>query len=114
MEVNARLQVEHTVSEEVTGVDLVQTQIRVAEGHTLPSLGLSQENIMTHGAALQCRVTTEDPAKGFMPDNGRLEVYRYWSSPYVNVALNESVLQERDRNGDPTRWDCFHRGRDHP
>ena len=82
MEVNARLQVEHTVSEEVTGVDLVQTQIRVAEGHTLPSLGLSQQNIMTHGAALQCRVTTEDPAKGFMPDNGRLEVYRYWF-PFV-------------------------------
>merc|ERR1719369_1655710 len=59
MEVNARLQVEHTVTEEVTGVDLVQTQIRVAEGRTLESLGLSQENIETHGAAIQSRVTTE-------------------------------------------------------
>jgi len=76
MEVNARLQVEHTVTEEVTGVDLVQTQIKVAEGHLLPDLGLSQENIATHGAAIQCRVTTEDPAKGFQPDTGRIEVYR--------------------------------------
>ena len=76
MEVNARLQVEHTVTEEVTGVDLVQTQLRVAEGHTLPSLGLNQENIATHGAAIQSRVTTEDPAKSFQPDTGRIETYR--------------------------------------
>jgi len=76
MEVNAGLQVEHTVTEEVTGVDLVQTQIRVAEGHTLPDLGLSQDTIQTHGSAIQCRVTTEDPAKAFQPDTGRIEVYR--------------------------------------
>lgn len=76
MEVNARLQVEHTITEEVTGVDLVQTQIKVAEGHSLPSLGLNQEDIQTHGCAVQCRVTTEDPAKDFQPDTGRIEVYR--------------------------------------
>ena len=76
MEVNARLQVEHTVTEEVTGVDLVQTQIRVCEGHLLPQLGLTQDKITTHGAAIQCRVTTEDPAKSFQPDTGVLEVYR--------------------------------------
>merc|ERR1719187_1093010 len=76
MEVNARLQVEHTVTEEVTGVDLVQTQIKVAEGHLLPDIGLTQDTISTHGAAIQCRVTTEDPAKSFQPDTGRLEVYR--------------------------------------
>ena len=76
MEVNARLQVEHTVTEEVTGVDLVQTQIKVCEGHLLPDMGLNQENIETHGAAIQCRVTTEDPAKSFQPDTGRIEVYR--------------------------------------
>ncbi len=76
MEVNARLQVEHTVSEEVTGVDLVQTQIRVAEGHSLPQLNLQQENIECRGFALQCRLTTEDPGKNFQPDSGRLEVYR--------------------------------------
>ena len=57
MEVNARLQVEHTVTEEVTGVDLVQTQIRVAEGNLLPDMGISQDTIETHGAAIQCRVS---------------------------------------------------------
>lgn len=76
IEVNARLQVEHTVTEEVTGVDLVQTQIQVAEGATLPELGLEQDKIHAHGCSLQCRVTTEDPARGFAPDTGRIEVFR--------------------------------------
>ncbi|OQV12880.1 Pyruvate carboxylase, mitochondrial [Hypsibius exemplaris] len=76
IEVNARLQVEHTVTEEVTGVDLVQTQIRVAEGYSLPELGLQQDAIHATGAAIQCRVTTEDPAKNFQPDTGRIEVFR--------------------------------------
>lgn len=76
MEVNTRLQVEHTVTEEITGVDLVQTQIQVTEGRTLPEIGLDQENIQTHGFAIQSRITTEDPAKDFQPDTGRLEVYR--------------------------------------
>ena len=76
IEVNARLQVEHTVTEEVTGIDLVQSQIRIAEGHTLADLHLKQENIKIHGSAIQCRMTTEDPAKNFQPDNGRIEVYR--------------------------------------
>lgn len=76
IEVNARLQVEHTVTEEITGVDLVQSQIKVAEGHSLKDLGLTQENIKMNGSAIQCRMTTEDPAKNFQPDNGRIEVYR--------------------------------------
>jgi len=76
IEVNARLQVEHTVTEEVTGVDLVQSQIRIAEGFTLPELQLEQKNIEVDGCAIQCRVTTEDPAKGFQPDTGRIEVFR--------------------------------------
>nr|XP_022906264.1 pyruvate carboxylase, mitochondrial isoform X2 [Onthophagus taurus] len=76
IEVNARLQVEHTVTEEITGVDLVQSQIRVAEGMTLPELGLFQKSISTNGFAIQCRVTTEDPAKNFQPDTGRIEVFR--------------------------------------
>ena len=76
IEVNARLQVEHTVTEEITGVDLVQSQIRVAEGHNLNDLNLKQENIKIYGSAIQCRMTTEDPAKNFQPDNGRIEVYR--------------------------------------
>ncbi|CAG0912297.1 unnamed protein product [Notodromas monacha] len=76
IEVNARLQVEHTVTEEVTGIDLVQAQIKIAEGQTLPELGLNQNNIELRGAAIQCRVTTEDPALNFQPDSGRLEVFR--------------------------------------
>ncbi|KAK7604491.1 hypothetical protein V9T40_005677 [Parthenolecanium corni] len=76
IEVNARLQVEHTVTEEITGIDLVQSQIRVAEGVTLPELGITQETIIPQGYAIQCRVTTEDPAKNFQPDTGRIEVFR--------------------------------------
>ena len=56
-------------------VDLVQAQIRIAEGKTLADIGLkSQEDVRTMGSAIQCRVTTEDPAKGFQPDSGRIEV----------------------------------------
>lgn len=76
IEVNSRLQVEHTVTEQVTGVDLVQSQIRVAEGHSLADLGLEQENIGLNGCAIQVRVTTEDPAYDFRPDTGRIEVFR--------------------------------------
>ncbi|XP_075166781.1 pyruvate carboxylase isoform X2 [Haematobia irritans] len=76
IEVNARLQVEHTVTEEITGIDLVQSQIRVAEGMTLPELGYTQDKIKSRGYAIQCRVTTEDPANDFQPSTGRLEVFR--------------------------------------
>lgn len=76
IEVNARLQVEHTVTEEITGIDLVQSQIRITEGMTLPELGMTQDKIIPQGCAIQCRVTTEDPAKSFQPDTGRLEVFR--------------------------------------
>lgn len=76
IEVNARLQVEHTVSEEITGVDIVQKQLRIAEGYSLPDLDLTQDKIRVDGYALQCRVTTEDPAKNFQPDTGRIEVFR--------------------------------------
>lgn len=76
IEVNARLQVEHTVTEEITGIDLVQSQIKIAEGTTLPELGYTQDNIHMQGYAIQCRVTTEDPANDFQPSTGRLEVFR--------------------------------------
>ncbi|XP_069821355.1 pyruvate carboxylase, mitochondrial [Dendropsophus ebraccatus] len=76
IEVNSRLQVEHTVTEEITDVDLVHAQIHIAEGKSLPELGLKQENIRINGCAIQCRVTTEDPARGFQPDTGRIEVFR--------------------------------------
>lgn len=76
IEVNARLQVEHTVTEQITGCDLVQSQIKIASGRSLPSLGLTQDKIEVRGTALQCRVTTEDPAKQFQPDTGRIDVFR--------------------------------------
>ena len=55
-------------------MDLVQSQIKVAEGNSLPSLGLTQDRIKLHGCAIQCRMTTEDPARNFQPDTGRIEV----------------------------------------
>jgi pyruvate carboxylase len=76
IEMNPRIQVEHTVTEEVTDVDLVVAQLRIAAGDTLDDLGLGQDEIRTRGAALQCRITTEDPANGFRPDAGQISVYR--------------------------------------
>jgi pyruvate carboxylase len=76
IEMNPRIQVEHTVTEEVTDVDLVQSQLRIAAGETLQDLGLAQESIQLRGTALQCRITTEDPANGFRPDTGRITAYR--------------------------------------
>jgi len=76
IEMNPRIQVEHTVTEEITDVDLVQAQLRIAAGETLDELGLSQDAIVAHGAALQLRITTEDPTNGFRPDTGRITAYR--------------------------------------
>ncbi|GAA3744183.1 pyruvate carboxylase [Leifsonia bigeumensis] len=76
IEMNPRIQVEHTVTEEITDVDLVQAQMRIASGQTLAELGLEQENLRLRGAALQCRITTEDPAEGFRPDTGKITTYR--------------------------------------
>ena len=76
IEMNPRIQVEHTVTEETTDVDLVHAQLRIAGGETLQDLDLTQDRIRQRGVALQCRVTTEDPAQGFRPDTGRISVYR--------------------------------------
>src|SRR4051794_2818984 len=76
IEMNPRIQVEHTVTEEITDVDLVQAQLRIASGETLVDLGLTQEGIQVRGAALQCRITTEDPANNFRPDTGVITTYR--------------------------------------
>jgi pyruvate carboxylase len=75
IEVNPRIQVEHTVTELVMGVDLVQAQIRIAEGATLEEMGLTNLG-EPRGCAIQCRVTTEDPENGFLPDTGRILAYR--------------------------------------
>ncbi|MET7302921.1 pyruvate carboxylase [Embleya sp. NPDC005575] len=76
IEMNPRIQVEHTVTEEITGIDLVQAQLRVAAGANLADLGLVQSEIRIQGAALQCRITTEDPAADFRPDTGTVSAYR--------------------------------------
>ena len=78
IEVNPRVQVEHTVTEEVTGIDIVQAQILIAEGKTLAeATGVpDQDGVKLNGHALQCRVTTEDPLNNFIPDYGRLTAYR--------------------------------------
>ncbi|HSG64890.1 MAG TPA: biotin carboxylase N-terminal domain-containing protein, partial [Gammaproteobacteria bacterium] len=79
IEVNPRIQVEHTVTEEVTGIDIVKAQIRLAQGAKIgdrDSGVLTQKNIRLNGHALQCRVTTEDPENNFIPDYGRIRNYR--------------------------------------
>ncbi|WP_048644952.1 pyruvate carboxylase [Nitratireductor soli] len=79
IEVNPRIQVEHTVTEEVTGVDIVKAQIHILEGETIgdPRSGVpAQADIRLNGHALQCRITTEDPEQNFIPDYGRITAYR--------------------------------------
>jgi pyruvate carboxylase len=76
IEINPRIQVEHTITEEITGIDIVAAQIQIAAGASLEQLGLTQDRITTRGFAVQCRITTEDPTKGFQPDTGKIEVYR--------------------------------------
>ncbi len=79
IEVNPRVQVEHTVTEEVTGIDIIKAQIHILEGHAIgtPESGVpKQEDIKLNGHALQCRITTEDPEQNFIPDYGRITAYR--------------------------------------
>ncbi|MGN5733082.1 pyruvate carboxylase [Arthrobacter psychrochitiniphilus] len=90
IEMNPRIQVEHTVTEEITDVDLVQAQLRIAAGETLADLGLSQENVHVKGAALQCRITTEDPSNGFRPDVGTITTYR--SAGGAGVRLDGGTI----------------------
>lgn len=120
IEVNSRLQVEHTVTEEITDVDLVHAQIHIAEGRSLPELGLKQENIRINGCAIQCRVTTEDPARGFQPDTGRIEVFRSGEgmgirldsasafqgaviSPHYDSLLVKVISHGKDQQGAATK-----------
>ncbi|KOA18905.1 2-oxoglutarate carboxylase small subunit [Clostridium homopropionicum DSM 5847] len=79
IEMNPRIQVEHTVTEMTTGIDIVQSQILVAMGYPLscPEIGInSQDDVKPRGFAIQCRITTEDPANNFAPDTGKIDVYR--------------------------------------
>jgi pyruvate carboxylase len=125
IEVNPRIQVEHTVTETVTGIDLVRSQILLAAGHRLhdPPVNIPpQEAIERRGVAIQCRVTTEDPDRHFMPDYGRITTYRsaggfavrldggngfggavitpYFDSLLVKVTTWGATLEEAARRGD--------------
>ena len=91
IEMNPRIQVEHTVTEEITDVDLVESQLRIASGDSLEDLGLSQDVIKVRGYAMQCRVTAEDPANDFRPDTGRINAYRPATGP--GVRLDGCVYQ---------------------
>lgn len=119
IEMNPRIQVEHTVSEEITNIDLVQSQILVAEGYPLDSDEInikSQDNIHCIGYSIQTRVTTEDPANNFMPDTGEITVYRSGSgkgirldggnaytgaviSPYYDSLLVKTISIDRTFEG---------------
>jgi pyruvate carboxylase len=89
IEVNPRIQVEHTVTEQITGLDLVKSQIRIAAGGKIGDIDSSgipaQENISMRGAAIQCRVTTEDPRNSFIPDYGQIVAYRSPAGPGVRL-----------------------------
>ncbi|WP_420622854.1 pyruvate carboxylase [Candidatus Poriferisodalis sp.] len=91
IEMNPRIQVEHTVTEEVTDVDLVESQLRIAAGASLADLGLRQDRIALRGYAMQCRVTAEDPSNDFRPDTGRIVAYRPASG--AGVRLDGCVYQ---------------------
>ena len=87
IEVNPRVQVEHTVTEEVTGIDIVQAQIMIAEGKTLAEATgtASQADVKLRGHAIQCRITTEDPQNNFIPDYGRITAYRSSNGPGIRL-----------------------------
>ena len=112
IEMNPRIQVEHTVTEEVTDVDLVSSQLRVAGGESLEDLGLSQDSIVLHGAALQCRITTEDPANGFRPDTGRITAYRSPGGAGVRLDGGTNVGAEVSAHFDSMLVKLTCRGKD--
>ena len=85
MEANSRIQVKHTVTEEVTNIDIVQKSILIAGGASLDALGLVQDNIVPRGVAMQCRITTEDPARDFAPDTGMLDVCQHSVGPGIRI-----------------------------
>ena len=93
IEVNPRIQVEHTVTEEITGIDIVRAQLLIAQGVALSDKGIyieSQDDIKTHGYAIQCRITTEDPVNNFKPDYGKIIAYRSASGFGIRLDAGSS------------------------
>ncbi|MEU1982389.1 pyruvate carboxylase [Nocardia sp. NPDC019395] len=114
IEMNPRIQVEHTVTEEITDVDLVQSQLRIAAGESLGDLGLSQDKVTIRGAALQCRITTEDPANGFRPDTGRITAYRTPGGAGIRLDGGANLGAEIGAYFDSMLVKLSCRGRDFP
>ncbi|ORC03675.1 pyruvate carboxylase [Mycobacterium persicum] len=114
IEMNPRIQVEHTVTEEITDVDLVSSQLRIAAGETLDDLGLEQQAIQPHGAALQCRITTEDPANGFRPDTGRISALRAPGGAGIRLDGSTNLGAEISAHFDSMLVKLTCRGRDFP
>ena len=114
IEMNPRIQVEHTVTEEITDVDLVSSQLRIASGETLEDLGLRQGDIAPHGAALQCRITTEDPANGFRPDTGRISALRSPGGAGIRLDGSTNLGAEISAHFDSMLVKLTCRGRDFP
>ncbi|MFL0179333.1 pyruvate carboxylase [Mycobacterium sp. SMC-15] len=114
IEMNPRIQVEHTVTEEITDVDLVSSQLRIAAGESLADLGLSQDAITLHGAALQCRITTEDPANGFRPDTGRISAYRSPGGAGIRLDGGTNLGAEISAHFDSMLVKLTCRGKDFP
>jgi pyruvate carboxylase len=114
IEMNPRIQVEHTVTEEITDVDLVSAQLRIASGQTLEEIGLHQDSIVPHGAALQCRITTEDPANGFRPDTGRITAYRTPGGAGIRLDGGTTLGAEISAHFDSMLIKLTCRGRDFP
>ncbi|MPY94365.1 MAG: pyruvate carboxylase [Acidimicrobiia bacterium] len=115
IEMNPRIQVEHTVTEETTDVDLVVAQLRIARGETLAGMGLEQDRVVQRGVALQCRVTTEDAGNGFRPDTGRLSVYRQPGGAGIRLDGGDAYVgAEVSGYFDPLLVKLTCRGRDLP
>ena len=96
IEMNPRIQVEHTVTEQITGRDLVQAQLKIAAGLSLHEVGIKgQESVKKSGFALQCRVTTEDPENNFMPDTGRIVAYRTAAGYGVRLDAGDGFIGSR-------------------
>ncbi len=112
IECNPRIQVEHTVTEEITDVDLVGSQLRIAAGESLADLGLSQDSLVIRGAAMQCRITTEDPANGFRPDTGRITAYRSPGGAGIRLDGGSNLGAEISAHFDSMLVKLTCRGRD--